>query len=320
MKYLEITENGSGRLIFSNNDESIVGLSILNLSTCTGIVIIGKKGISVIHDEGFLKLDGIEEEFNFVGELKQWYIFYNPKYLKGEELNSRYDEMKQLIEKYNGKYKNGKSHFFSETMTGKLFISKESPEKVNTDLEVIKISPKDIKIRNAIRRLNNLCASYFKNENKIHRLVPVDIQFDGNSQTNYQVQVIYNDNKVETAVKSTLHWDGTRKGFDEYHDYFTTAFNKTIKPTKQIQTEKFEKLNEAFQESGNKELLIDLITLAFAAMQENSYCYEAAEDYCEYAKKYINLALKSEDKKIIEDATILQEEHCDYLSDSAYKI
>jgi hypothetical protein len=108
-KYMITTENGVSRIYFDKDNDSITGLAAANLTTCTAIVIIGDQGIAMIHDEGFLSIEGIDEQLCSMGKLSKWFVYYNATHYdslrpKGNGLNKGLLAMQPLIEKYSSTF------------------------------------------------------------------------------------------------------------------------------------------------------------------------------------------------------------------------
>jgi hypothetical protein len=310
--FLKVAENGSARILFSSKNK-FSGICIDNLTTCTGIVVIGTEGIVVIHDEGFLDIESIENEFNSVGKIKNWTIFYNPEILKDKDLISRQNEMTLIINKYQTLYERGEKTLFIPTLTGKIFIPKiaESISEIETNKKAdISTSP-NISQRKSIRLLNNLYAFHMKNENKKkkHRIVPVDNQYDGNDFI-FRSSLIGNYETIHNIVHTMFN--GQKDALKEYTEALSTCFpsgnastTEQFKPPQMAAT-KFEKLEKIYKQTLNQTLLLQLSALAFEAIAEYDD-FESCEGYSDLGKEYLNLALKSGDKEVKEAAEARQD-------------
>jgi len=188
MPYINITENGAGKILFSKVSENFEGLAITNLTTCTAILIIGDEALVLIHDEGFLSIESIREMFDAVGTLKQWSIFYNPNALKGEELQARIAEMQLLMDHYGDKYISGDDAVFRKTEERKVIIDNayKNVSQVRKTGDIELAQPFNVTVRNGVRRINNLYAEFNKRSVEFgHRMVPLDVQYDGESQIEF---------------------------------------------------------------------------------------------------------------------------------------
>lgn len=318
MPYLSITENGSGRIIFSKTDASILGLCISNLSTCTGIVIIGNEGMAVVHDESFLMIESLEQEFGFIGELREWFVFYNPRYLKDAALRSRQQAMALISEKYPG-------GDFRETHTGKVIVFRESAViEINFD-DVSLVPPKEYSQRKAIRCLNNLGASSESyGKDKTCRVVPVDVQFDGECQTSLP-GLIWSYEHLNGCISEMSSWRDKESMLytEECRGYLSTIFSgqKSSSTTAGFfkspsASDKFNELQKKFK-GDDDDILLQLIQLATTVAAEwatagsssgEFECYAEAEHYHNMAKKYLKQALVSANEATVRAARALRDE------------
>jgi len=289
MAYIKVTENGSGRISFSNKTNLVKGLSVEGLTTCTAIVIIGDQGMAVIHDEGHSSIEHIKKEFKFVGNVTEWAIFYNSEKLQDDGLISRKKDMEDLIGNYNETLKRAADGTcFREAPQGRLAINSanRSISEVDIDSEVPANDPKDYPRRNAIRNLNNLCSFVARKK----REVPVDVQFDGDKEMDLP-ELLFDSAYAYQAIKSLAMGD---KRFErEYMDYHSLAY-RAPSPEKN-RKDQFDDLEKIYEETHDQQLLPNLIQLAKKANQylgrqaangDNYEAYETAEHYLDKAKEY----------------------------------
>lgn len=339
MRFFNITENGSGRIHFNKSPADIAGFTIKGLETCTGIVIFGDKGVSVIHDESFLSIESIDEEFKHVGKINEWSIFYNPNLLKGNELADRYESMAHIINKYKISYISGNEKgSLREAISGciKVEKTKNNISDVITDPIIIPIiEPKEANLRKAIRRLNNMYAYLSKSKNNTFRIVPVDIQFDSMQQTDPPKLICDDHYKLEQMVRIEVQKWGDKKQIQQYLDYCTVACksHNTSADGKMFKIQlsaqdKFKALKIKYDKNKDPNMLLQLVELAHNASQEcanSSNDYEGAEYFAEQSAHYLKAALNSEDKSVrkaaeeIEDQSASDKAQFDEASDHSQK-
>lgn len=320
---INVTENGSARISFSDTPDYIQGLCAKGLSTCTAIVIIGSDGVSVIHDEGFLSIESIKKEFDFVGTLKEWSIFYNPKTLKEKELASRLKEMKPLLDdaKYSHKYiREDNDNLFRSTENGAITLDRNKPRvkyvNTNPDLSNIK-DPEDVSLRKAVRNLNNICAHKLKEQgNTTHRLVPIDVQFDGQTEMDPPPLILPYEKAKDMVERQVNSW-GDRKAMTEYSDYLTIAHRGNLENggggmfiQKKDPFTEFKKLEKAYKEREDQTLLLKLAKNAaeLVGICADSSDWEGAEGYEGKVKYYLDLALNSSNPAVKASAKKLARE------------
>lgn len=78
--YINITQDAVGRLFFEDTPQNILGLYTSGIQTCTVLILVGQKGISLIHDSGLLSIQSINREFKLVGNIQSYKIIYNKEF------------------------------------------------------------------------------------------------------------------------------------------------------------------------------------------------------------------------------------------------
>lgn len=75
-KYINICQNSVARLIQDTTPQEYSGLYTQGIETCFVIIIVGSRGISLIHNSGKLNESDIETEFQQVAPIISWTIAY----------------------------------------------------------------------------------------------------------------------------------------------------------------------------------------------------------------------------------------------------
>jgi len=179
--YMEATQDGVVRLLFNETGPNIVGLYTEGLQTCLAIIMVGDRGISLIHSAGMLSPESIQNELKLIGNIEFWTVGYNPTfYPKKREDSDLRDKLADIIiaieeiaKNSHLKEKNGSGKLY-ETLSGFLSIDRKKHIQLDQKPNILK-RPIDFDERYIINRCNNF---FLLKEERI----PVDIQFDGHTQ------------------------------------------------------------------------------------------------------------------------------------------
>lgn len=182
--YIEITQDGIGRIARANRPNDVIGLYTCKIETCTVILIASVKGISLIHNTGKIRASDIAAEFRWHEKVIFWTVVYNPEYYPkatrnhglGEMIAYYMDELiavigleafKKIKPQYDFILPKAKNEFVAFTIKGAIQLE-ERPLHIKEF--------KDKKLRHDINTTNNL----FLNTDEF---LPADIQYDGTDFT-----------------------------------------------------------------------------------------------------------------------------------------
>jgi hypothetical protein len=185
--YIEITQDGIGRINFKKTPVNIYGLYTTGLVSCAGLILFGTDGITLIHDTEIVSWVTILREKMLVGKLVSWSIVMN------RNADEKYKESTPDI--YKKKYPNGifncyKKNYLNIGLDEKLYKSPGNDQCYLSDdgsvsvskageiflqkLDPVQIIPAPNKNkRHSINILNN----YYADEN-FDLGVTGDLQFD----------------------------------------------------------------------------------------------------------------------------------------------
>jgi len=177
--YIEITQDGIGRISRSKIPEGVEGLFTEKIETCTIILIVSMKGISLIHNTGKILVANIVNEFHWHETILFWTVAYNPKFYpeknKSNDLALKLAYFIDEIENITGpnahlKERDSNTMRLYETIFG--FVTLSFKGRIETETKPHLIKSFEMKgFRHDINTLNN----YFLNEDEF---IPADIQFD----------------------------------------------------------------------------------------------------------------------------------------------
>lgn len=219
-KFIKVIEGGVVRFDFEKTPAEYDGVYTDDLQTCVVIIIMGSKGMAVIHDTDKLRPIDIKKEFQLLGDIKFWTTAFYPK---SDEENSIFDPKMfaqmhpngifqshikrlqtilreidpNLLAKYQPregkttiprdcKYHSAPGRFVSVTRQGEVNTSTMPANIVN---------PKNASTRLLINRINqhNVLETSKGRNNPDQALSPIDVQFDGENFTqNPAVEAAYN--------------------------------------------------------------------------------------------------------------------------------
>jgi hypothetical protein len=181
--YFEVTQDGIGRLFF-NSEEKVQGLFTEKLETCIAIIIIGSKGISLIHNTGRISSDSIKNEVELLGELNCFLVAYNPQEYPNGIDDNEYKDMRYFEDKVCSKLKATEPVEFNELNLKnseiiQVFKAEQALISINHEVKInITEKPANIKLlpnkdkRHRINILNNYFSEY-------ENYLPGDVQYNG---------------------------------------------------------------------------------------------------------------------------------------------
>lgn len=175
--YIEITQDGIGRLSREKTPNDIIGLYTDKIETCTIILIVSQQGISLIHNTGKIRVADIVNEFRWHKDIVFWTAAYNPAfYLEKNESDDLAERLGYFIENVEQAVGNQK-HLKNNDGKIKLFEASNGFVALKTkgSVETIKKPPlirefEEKKLRHGINTMNN----YFLD---VGEYCPADIQF-----------------------------------------------------------------------------------------------------------------------------------------------
>jgi len=192
-KYIEVTQDGIGRISFSQTSDEITGLYTDGIQTCIAIILKGDKGISLVHDAGQIDRDTFEKELRWIGEFQTIKFVSNPQY----EEHISMDNLLFFTEL-------GIRGHFEETHTGCVAVNRNGMLSYQVrSAENIQSLP-DKNQRYAVNYLHNLR----------YKKIPGDLQFDG--------QHFHNTPAIRTSITDMRRWANILN--DAQHTKLKTIF------------------------------------------------------------------------------------------------
>jgi tetratricopeptide (TPR) repeat protein len=171
--YISITQDGIARISFSESPKNIKGVYTSGLGTAIFLVLMGSKGMSVMHYMGRIAKETLQAEMAWVGELRFWDVGFNPK------CHTLFDEKIRNILSAGLKrnhYKHSNLKQYQEIVHGGASVDRQG----NIDNQVIHLNellePYQMEKRYCINVLNHFCQQQGKS-------VPGDLQFNGTEFT-----------------------------------------------------------------------------------------------------------------------------------------
>jgi hypothetical protein len=200
--YIEITQDGIGRISRANLRDNVVGLYTNKIETCIIILICSPKGISLIHNTGKIQSADIIDEFRWHENVAYWTIAYNPNSYPEETRKNElanlllyfWSDLKEVIgRKLLSTVIDNTGFKFQEASNGFLALSIKGAIEVKVEPNNI-IKYEHTVLRNNINFVNN----YFLD---LEEYIPADLQYDGLDFTPMP-RLFKTANEVETMVKT----------------------------------------------------------------------------------------------------------------------
>lgn len=217
--YIEITQDGIGRLSREKTPADIIGLYTDNIQTCTIILIVSQKGISLIHNTGKISVADIVNEFRWHNNIVFWTAAYNPDfYLEKNESDDLAERLGYFIEDVeqaigDKKYlKTRDGHFkLAEAPNG--FVAITTKGRIETTIKPSAIREfEEKKLRHGINTMNN----YFLD---IGEYCPADTQF---TETDFTpLPTLFKTAEQVEVLALTPKFQG-----GEFTEYVLTAFRE----------------------------------------------------------------------------------------------
>ena len=192
-KYIEVTQDGIGRISFSQTSDEITGLYTDGIQSCIAIILKGDRGISLVHDAGQIDRDTFDKELQWIGAFQTIAFVFNPLY-----------EEDIFMTNINFLTELGTRDDLKETHTGCVSVDRNGVISYQVrSTENIQPLP-DKNQRYAINYLHNL--RYTK--------IPGDLQFDG--------QHFHHAPALRTSITDMRKWANILG--DDQHTKLKTIF------------------------------------------------------------------------------------------------
>jgi len=111
--YIQATQDGIVRLDFQATDRNVCGLYTNMLETCIVIILVGDRGISLIHDTGVICRETIQKESEWIGTMRYWTTAFSTEWDKGQKI---------INKDYREKYPRGRFEYHRERLIGDVGI------------------------------------------------------------------------------------------------------------------------------------------------------------------------------------------------------
>lgn len=183
--YIEITQDGIGRIDRRQTPEAIEGLYTDGVETCLVVMIVSVKGVSLLHLTAKVGIDSVLSEFRWHDQVVFWTIAYNPKWHQtfGQQLALLADLnhiIKPIEERITpNRFLNERSGAKQYVECGHGFVSLSRKGQTNSDVRPKHLVPMpQKKHRHSLNTVNNLFL-------EVGETIPADFQFDGQGYTSF---------------------------------------------------------------------------------------------------------------------------------------